>query len=251
MFIITGGGSGIGRALAHALTDRQQNVLVIGRREEALTETAGYSPLISCFVADVSQQAERTRIVNHVAGNEISGLVNNAGMILPICGLDEIEEQEWLKTMATNLNAPLFLSQALRKNNTLRKILNIGSGVAYFPVRGWAAYCASKAALAMLSRSFQLEISNTKTASVMPGIIDTDMQALIRMAEGMDKAQLDFFNNLRAADKMIKAETVALFLSWLLLDCADNEYSAHEWDIYETSHHLHWLLPPHHVHPLE
>src|ERR1700744_6072245 len=93
MFLITGGGSGIGRALAHAMAGKNKKVLIIGRRAQALAETAAFSPLISYLQADVTTQEGRERISHHLAQTpSLEGLVNNAGLIEPIAPLTKVSE---------------------------------------------------------------------------------------------------------------------------------------------------------------
>lgn len=244
MFVITGGGSGIGRALAHALAVRQKQVLIVGRREQALVETAAFSPQISYLVADVSTGKGRREIVAHIEQlqvNALEGLIHNAGVIEPIMPVATIDEASWQQVLATNLNAPLFLTQMLLAKLEQGRVLHIGSGAAHFPVAGWAAYCVSKAALAMLTRCLQLENQNLAFASVMPGIIDTDMQATIRHAQFMDEEKRDFFRVLKQEKRLLSATTVADFLIWLLIDVDKTHYVAQEWDIYDKSHHQQWL----------
>jgi len=161
MFIITGGGSGIGKALALALAKRDKSVIIIGRREasviiigrreELLKETAAQSGLIQYLVADVSTAQGLDRIVEFVKQLPmITALINNAGTINPVVSLQDMHIDSWHQTLNTNLDAALFLPQKLHDKLTGGRVLNIGSGVAYFPVRGWGAYCVSKAALSML-----------------------------------------------------------------------------------------------------
>ncbi len=248
MFIVTGGGSGIGKALAHALALRNKPVLIVGRREQALIDTATFSPLIDYLCADVSTCAGRGLILKRLMGvQSIAGLIHNAGIIEPIAPMTAIDEAAWRRVMATNLEAPFFLSQRLKNKLTAGRVLHIGSGAAYFPVTGWAAYCVSKAALSMLTRCWQLECDDVAFASVMPGIIDTDMQAQIRHAAFMDPDKIDFFKCLKKERQLLSPETVAIFLCWLLLDIDKMKYVSKEWDIYDKAHHHEWILPPHTV----
>ena len=252
VFVVTGGGSGIGRSLAHGLAMRNQAVLVIGRREHALIETAAFSPLINYFCADVSTHEGRCLILEHLNSlPRLTGLVHNAGIIDPMLPIDEISETDWRRVMATNLDAPLFLNQLLKDKLIGARVLHIGSGAAYFPVTGWAAYCVSKAALSMLTRCWQLECDSIAFASVMPGIIDTPMQAQIRDAVCMESEKNDFFKSLYKENKLITPETVASFICWLLLDIDKAHYISKEWDIYEQTHHHEWLTSPHRVPTLE
>ncbi len=248
MFVITGGGSGIGRALAHALARREKPVLILGRRKHLLAETAQFSPLIDFLSIDVTTQQGREQIVSKLHDvDSLDGLVHNAGIIEPMVDLAEIEEAAWQKVMATNLNAPLFLTQALLNKLLTGRVLHIGSGAAYFPVASWSAYCVSKAASAMLTRCWQLEHPSPFFASVMPGIIDTEMQATIRRSRNMAEEKLQYFQTLFQEDRLLKPETVALFLVWLLIDIAAEQFITKEWDIYDKSHHKFWLNSPHKV----
>jgi benzil reductase ((S)-benzoin forming) len=246
MFVITGGGSGIGRALAVALVARQHQVLIVGRQEQRLKEVA--SKDIDYLVADVSTEAGRNAVANAVKSHSrLDGLIHNAGTLDPRLPLTEITPEQWHQTLNTNLDPALFLTQRLYDQLHHARVLHIGSGAAYIATQGWAAYCVSKAALAMLTRCWQLESSELAFASVMPGIVDTDMQALARMGQHMDPEKVDFFKRLKSANRLLSVETVALFLSWLLLDLDTATYSSKEWDIYDESHHSAWLIPPHQV----
>ena len=245
MFVITGGGSGLGRALALELAKRKQSVLIVGRNEQALQDTAQHAELIEYCCADVSVASGRALITQTLAQyTQILGLIHNAGIIDPIQSMSQITEKAWRTCMATNLEAPLFLTQALLPRLTDARVLHIGSGAAYFPIKGWSAYCTSKAALAMLTRSWQLEEPSMLVTSVMPGIIDTAMQSTIRYAQCMDPEKHTFFCDLKASERLLSPETVAVFLAWLLLEVSPEQYVAQEWDIYDTSHHASWLRPP-------
>lgn len=252
MFVVTGGGTGIGRALTEALVSRGKKVLIIGRREVPLRATAAFSPLISYLCADVATPLGRDKIVSKLAKViSIEGLVHNAAVIEPITPLATMDEASWSTLLAINLNAPLFLTQLFLEKLKHGRVLHIGSGAAYFPIIGWSAYCVSKAALSMLTRCWQLESQHTAFSSVMPGIIDTEMQATIRNARFMNEDKRAFFKKLKAEERLLTSETVALFLRWLLLDLTKEEFISKEWDIYDESHHNFWLTSPHTVPPLE
>lgn len=242
MYVITGGGRGIGKALALALAARGKSVLIIGRHAATLTEVANSSDLIEYWVADVSTPQGRESIVHRLSSMPtIDGLIHNAGIIEPIQELQKIQESDWRQLFSTNLEAPLFLSQLLLHKLEQGRVLHIGSGAAYFPMVGCTAYCVSKAALSMLTRCWQLECQSPRFASVMPGIIDTDMTVLLRFSEHMASEKQNFFRQLKQDNHMISTDTVALFLTWLLLDVDPSEYSSKEWDIYDISHQALWL----------
>ena len=235
MFVVTGGGSGIGGALAQALAARGREVLIVGRRESCLRDVAALSPKIQYFCADVASAEGRQSLVNHLVGHaSLEGLVHNAGVIDPILPMAELRDEDWRAVMATNLDAPFFLTKALMHQLEDARVLHVGSGAAYFPVVGWAPYCVSKAGLSMLTQCFQLEYPSLAIASVMPGIIDTAMQASIRASTHMTKEKHDFFVDLKLKQQLLTVESVAAYLTWLLLDVEKSEYVSKEWDIYEA-----------------
>lgn len=249
MFVITGGGTGIGLALAKTLAQRNKNVLIIGRRLTVLTEAAKFSPLINYLCSDLSSVTGCTKIVDYLKKIPvIEGLVHNAGIITPIAPLATIDYAAWQEILTTNLNAPLFLTQALFNQLQTGRVLHVGSGAAYFPVAGWAGYCVSKAALAMLTKCWQLEYENPAVASVMPGIVDTNMQDIIcSKGQFMAPEKQQFFTKLRQEQRMLDPAVVGSFLCWLMLDVNKQEFMAKEWDIYDQTHHSSWLVAPQQV----
>ncbi len=252
VFVVTGGGRGIGSALAVVLAARGQSVLIVGRHEDMLARTAATSSLIHYVTADVASPAGRQQLIVHLhAVPVIQGLIHNAGTINPISPITAIDEALWQSCMAINVDAPLFLTQLLMHKLSHGRVLNISSAAAHFPVVGWGAYCVSKAALSMLTRCWQAESGQIAFASVMPGIIDTEMQAQIRAASHMNPDKLEFFKWLKQEDRLLTPATVAAFLCWLLLDIDAAEFVSKEWDIYDTRHHPAWLIPPNIVPALE
>ncbi|MDX2347211.1 MAG: SDR family NAD(P)-dependent oxidoreductase [Legionella sp.] len=248
MFIITGGSRGIGAALASNLAEKNHAVLIIGRNKNTLDTIAKQSVHIQTCVADVASVTGREAILKHLdKQTKISALIHNAGMIEPIAPMQKLSPDAWHEILEINLNAPFFLTQALHPKLTNGRVLHIGSGAAHFPVQGWAPYCVSKAGLAMLTRAWQLECPDMATASVMPGIVKTNMQAHIRAAEHQAPDKQQFFQDLYDKNQLIMPETVASFLAWLLLNTNKAHYVSQEWDIYDTSHHAEWLKPPHQV----
>ncbi|MCH9756390.1 MAG: SDR family NAD(P)-dependent oxidoreductase [Gammaproteobacteria bacterium] len=252
MFVITGGSRGIGEALAKNIANQDHMVLIIGRDQKTLDAVAKNTPNIQTCVADVSKIEGRENILKKLEKyDQIKGLIHNAGAIEPIAPMKTLTPDAWQNIMDINLCAPFFLTQALYPRLINGRILHIGSGAAYFPIQGWAPYCVSKAGLAMLTRSWQLECPEVATASVMPGIVATEMQAHIRASENMHPDKNQFFQTLNENNQLITPDTVAHFLTWLLLTIDKTRYVSQEWDIYETQHHVEWLKAPHQVPALE
>jgi len=248
VIVITGGGSGIGRSLALSLAKRAQTVLIVGRREKLLQETAAFSSNIQYFCADVSTLEGLEAIKNHLHDvSHVRALVNNAGTLNPLTPMKDIDSKDWHHALNTNLNAALFLPQKMYDKLANGRVLNIGSGAAHYAIRGWTAYCVTKAALSMLTKCWQLESDTIAFANVMPGIIDTNMQAIARSNDNPDYERINFYKRLKEEHRLVSPDTVAEFLTWLLLDVDKKTYVSKEWDIYDTKHHKEWLKPPHQV----
>ena len=242
MFVITGGSRGIGAALAQALASAKQDVLIIGRDKQALEQVTSSSPHINSLCADVASSEGRDAITTYLNSSpKIKGLIHNAGTIEPIQPMRSLNEKDWRALMSLNLDAPFFLTQKLFDKLVGGRVLHISSGAAHFPVTGWAPYCVSKAGLSMLTRCWQTECPEIASASVMPGIVDTTMQAVIRDAEHIAPEKQQFFQDLKNNNQLVAPETVAAFLSWLLLHVDAQRYVSHEWDIYNAAHHAEWL----------
>lgn len=189
---ITGAGSGIGRAIAHRLASSGHSVSLLGRRVDALEETAaGCNGLAASFACDVRNQgsiadafagvAERGPIHGLVAASGIGG-ANKAG---PGDRFDDI--------VSTNLGGTYYSLRAAQRilapGPAPRHLIVLSSILGRFGVPGYTAYCASKAALLGLVRAMALETArdNVLVNAICPGWVDTEMarDGIAMMAKGM------------------------------------------------------------------
>jgi uncharacterized oxidoreductase len=150
--LITGGGSGIGAALAQRLHDAGNAVIVAGRRQEALDETIAGRENMSAMTLDIDDPAAiedfaKRLVAQHSALNV---LVNNAG----IMKLEDVSTRRDLAdaeaTIVTNLLGPIRLTNALVDHlaaQTGGTIVNLTSGLAYVPLTAAPVYSATKAAI--------------------------------------------------------------------------------------------------------
>lgn len=183
--VVTGGGSGLGRAIARRLGERDARVLVVTRRRERLEETAAHDrERIVAVPADVADPAGRGAVADAVPrGVTVGLLVHNTGRLDPIGPLKDVAPTPWREAMAVNVEAPVFLTQRLlTRMRTGTRVLHISSGAAHRPIQGWGAYYAGKAALHMLCRVAHDELApdGILVGSLRPGVVDTRMQAHIR-----------------------------------------------------------------------
>ncbi len=243
--VVTGAGSGIGRAVAVELSKEPLTVLAIGRRSQALEQTAALAVGKMITVsADVTSEGGRCAIVNKLGGaSRVKYLVHVAG-ILPIERLTDITAESWRRVMATNVDARLLLTQALiAKLRDGGRVLFVGSMSATKPRKGSAAYCTAMAASFMLHRCLKLELApyGIRVTSAVPGPVNTIM------IQNSLAADVDIFPDsaeyavLREQGKLIAPNKVGQFYRWLLTHTDDETYSAGQWDIRDESHHTFWL----------
>ena len=179
--LVTGGSSGIGRAIATALADAGAHVLVAARTPATIDTTvaglrqAGRSA--DGIVADLSSRAGAHALAD--AAGDVDVLVNSAGINLRP-PMPELDEATWDATMAVNLDAPFVLGQRLAPGMAARgygRIVSISSQQAHRPFAASGAYGVSKAGLEALARS-QAEAWSAQgvTSNVLvPGFVRTPL----------------------------------------------------------------------------
>lgn len=242
MFVITGGGSGIGQALAWRLAEKEQSVLICGRRQSKLIQTqAKFPKLIDYLVGDLTVSETLNQLKQKVEGVALKGLVQNAAQLEPMQMLESVALEEFRAHQEINFYTPLKLFQQLRTHLSNARVLHISSAAAHYPFHSWGAYCISKASLYMLYQMLKKECPDIHFGSVMPGVTDTDMQGLIRQSSQIPQQDKQYFEQLHQQQRLLSPDVVGQFLSWLLLDSSQEEYSSKEWDIYDKSHHPQWL----------
>ena len=149
--IVTGAGQGLGLSVAQSQVASGNRVVAVLRKDEqaaALQAELGDNAVV--LVADVAKpdapglavEAARSR------WGHVDGLVNNAGIIGPMAPLAETEDRLWDQTVSVDLIAPARFMRAFiqaQDGSRTARIVNITSGAAHRALRGWSAYCTSKA----------------------------------------------------------------------------------------------------------
>ncbi|MFN3644966.1 MAG: SDR family oxidoreductase [Gemmobacter sp.] len=197
---ITGAARGIGAAAARAFAGQGARVALISRdaaRLGALAAELGPDALaLPCDVADAAALAAALARAEAAFG-PLEVLVNNAGVVDPIAPIATADPAAFARTLAVNVAGVFNGMHAALPGMIARgrgTILTIGSGAAYNPLEGWAAYCSSKAAALMLTRAAHLEAggAGVRVISLSPGTVATDMQAQIRASGINPVSQLDW-----------------------------------------------------------
>ena len=181
--LITGGGTGIGRALAEALHALDNKVIIAGRRTEALDATTAANPGMASITLDVEDPAAIRDFAARVmaAHPALNVLINNAGIMRPE---DLQAQQSDLRdaeaTITTNLLGPIRLIAALLpalQKQPRSTIINVTSGLAFVPLAMTPTYSATKAALHSYTQSLhhQLKGTTTQVIELAPPGVQTDI----------------------------------------------------------------------------
>lgn len=159
--LITGAGSGLGRAIAITLSKEGYNVVLTGRTEEKLREVAAEIENGNVLVipADVTKEKSiqelRSKMLAQTGGH-LDLLVNNVGGVFALGSIEELTLDEWKLILDTNLTSQFLVTRAflpeLRKSNN-GKIISITSAMANYFMKGYGAYSASKAGVEALMKT--------------------------------------------------------------------------------------------------
>jgi NAD(P)-dependent dehydrogenase (short-subunit alcohol dehydrogenase family) len=188
---VTGGTSGLGRALVEAFAARGDAVAFIARDGARVRAVAAAVPGSHGIVGDVAEKDDAHAIALQVGGalGGLDVLVHNASSLgpVPLALLADTECEDFERALATNVLGPFRITKALlgllaasaRESGARAVVLHVSSDAAVTPYAGWGAYGASKAALAHLGRIWNEELSAHRIAvvDVDPGDMDTPMHA--------------------------------------------------------------------------
>ncbi len=182
--LVTGGGSGIGRAIAQALSDAGAYIIVVGRREAPLCETLEGRKGLG-IAADLMEETVfehlSTRLENYGTFPDI--IVNAAG-INPRKHADEIDLEVWNQTVHLNLTVPFFLAQTFvphMKKKKWGRIINIASLQSERAFTNGISYGASKGGVTQLTRAMAeaWSASGITANSIQPGFFPTELTAAV------------------------------------------------------------------------
>jgi NADP-dependent 3-hydroxy acid dehydrogenase YdfG len=209
--IVTGAGSGIGRATAQAFLNAGWRVALLGRRPGALDETAAGNAHALVLPTDVTDPAQVDAAFANAARHwgRIDALFNNAGAGLPTAPIDEVDVDDWLHLSSVNITGMFLCARAAFRQMRVQdpkggRIINNGSISAHAPRPGSTPYTMSKHAVTGLTRSLSLD---GRAHDIACGQIDIGnaMTALAaRMAAGVPQA-----NGTVMAEPMMDVAQVA------------------------------------------
>lgn len=197
--LVTGAGSGIGRASALALGAAGYRVALVGRRREALEETAASAvseaPLLSVMSCDVTDPDAVTKLFEDVQTEfgRLDVVFNNAGTNIDATGFGDLTPTDWAKVINVNLNGAFYVAHGAfnlmrRQAPQGGRIINNGSISAHAPRPGSAPYTTSKHAITGLTRSISLDGRAFDIACGQIDIGNTASDMTERMSGGVPQA---------------------------------------------------------------
>jgi NAD(P)-dependent dehydrogenase (short-subunit alcohol dehydrogenase family) len=226
-YLITGAGSGIGRAIAKGLATQGHSCFLLGRNEAALKETLSLLQpgTHEILVADIKDNEALQQLVNKHPGLVLDGIIANAG----IGGENSFGSNDrWQQIIDTNLTGTYltvqhFLPVLKKSTSRFKQIVITSSILARLGVANYSAYCASKAGLLGLMRSWAIEFApeNILVNAICPGWVNTSMaqDGLQGIADGIGISKNEFYDIAMQSvplKKMSEPEEIAELVAYLL-----------------------------------
>jgi NAD(P)-dependent dehydrogenase (short-subunit alcohol dehydrogenase family) len=178
--VVTGGGSGLGAVMARRLVSADVRVVLVGRRYDALEAVAaGLGDLARTEVCDVSAPHDVEQLALRLAGDEVSILVNNAGVGGPVAPLPDVTPEEWDEVFAINVRGTYLMCRAFLPAMYKRgfgDVVNVASVSGKRPLARRTPYCASKMAVIGLSTTLAHEAGphGVRVNTLSPGPVESE-----------------------------------------------------------------------------
>ncbi len=207
--LITGGGSGIGRALAEAFHKEGNHVIIAGRRKAVLDEVAAANPGMRTEVLDIDHADSIRTFAVDLLGKypALNAVLHNAGMMRSE-DLKQGKTEDAEATITTNLLGPIRLNSALLPHllqQPAATVLTVSSGLAFAPLSMTPTYCATKAAIHSYTQSlrFQLRDTAVQVIEIVPPYVQTE---LMGERQKSDPAAMPLTDYIRETMGLLKSQ---------------------------------------------
>jgi ketoreductase len=233
--LVTGGGTGIGKAIAVKLAKNGAKVAIASRNREQLQKVAAELAQIDLNVLPVQMSVRNRAEVDGAVANIVGQwgaihiLVNNAG-ISGLTLMNDTDDSKWYDIVDTNLNGMYLLTKAVLRNMPDQaggRIINISSVLGKFGVPGYSAYCTSKHGMIGFTRALALEVVSRGITvnTICPGWVDTEMANLgINESAKLQGITPEQFKAQAVAAvpirRFLEAEEIAELVSYVASDAA-------------------------------
>jgi len=232
--LITGASRGIGAGIAEQCLERGYNLAVCARTKPDISafKSDNSAPeavaQVLSMAADVTKEDDVQRFCDEAVKRfgKIDLWINNAGILKPIGPVRTCESSEVETHLAINVLGVFHGTKSFANHVRSREgegvLINISSGASTSAYEGWGAYCAGKAAVDRLTEVVALEEAacGLRAYSIAPGIIDTDMQSLIRSCSPEQFPMVEKFHELKEDDAFSSPEFVGKSLLDIAFDAA-------------------------------
>ncbi|WP_176222047.1 (S)-benzoin forming benzil reductase [Tuberibacillus sp. Marseille-P3662] len=244
--IVTGASRGFGAAVAQQFLDQGFVLYTVARNENqtlkdyAKKQKADYTH----FVCDLSSPEQQVQVLHELTAS-INGLkdleeiyiINNAGVVEPIKPVGQAGPEELQRLININVLAPMTLTNGFVHEypSVPLFVVNVSSGAAERPVHGWSGYGSSKAAINLYTQTAAVENeigdASHRFIAFNPGVMDTDMQGVIRSTDQASFNDVERFKDLKANNRLRSPNVVADALMTLIL--GDQVESGRVYDVKE------------------
>ncbi len=229
--VITGASRGLGAGIAAEMATHGLRLGLCARAVPAVP-VASQSTQVLTRSVDVTNETALEQFATEVVKTlgPIDLWINNAGILEPVNPLRKVSSQDFKHHLEVNVlgvfHGSKIFANHVRNRDGSGVLINISSGAARSPYAGWSAYCAGKAAVDRMSECIDIEEDDSGLIvySVAPGIIDTDMQELIRTMTADRFPLVEKFRNLKSEGAFTTADKVAN----AMLDLAFNPSAARD-----------------------
>ena len=197
--MVTGATTGFGKAIAIRFARNGFNIIITGRRKELLTalekELVSFGKIkVLALNFDVRNQKEVSTVIEKLPDEwkAVDILVNNAGLAVGLNHIDSGVIDDWDRMIDTNIKGLLYVTRAVSPLMVARNtghIFNIGSIAGIDAYENGNVYCATKSAVAALSKSMRIDLlkNNIRVTNIAPGMADTEF-SIVRFKGDKEKA---------------------------------------------------------------
>ena len=230
MAVVTGASRGLGAGMAERFAAAGLDLGLCARHAPAPPPSVGGDAAAAGRVVTAAVDVTDAHAVDRFCADVVEALggidlwVNNAGLLAPIAPLREADPDELRANIEVNVLGVLYGTAAFARHVRARPgggvLVNISSGAASKPYEGWAAYCASKAAVDHATRVIAAEEADAglRAYAVAPGVVETEMQAAIRATPAERFPEVERFHELKRDDAYNSPGWVADHILRLVFD---------------------------------